>query len=353
MTGEGHSTGVDTTQDTASQRLDAVTQAGPIDLSIVLVNWNAHKLIADCLKSLATSGTHLRYEVIISDNASTDGSVEWLRQLARQSPNVRIVLGTTNAGFGVGNNRALPFCQGRYVLFLNTDTIILEPLDALVAAADALGERCGAIGGRVLNADRTIQLTCRSPYPVPIIAAGFTSAFVGHRPAEVRAQEFADWDHATPREVATLSGCYLLVPRAVLHVVGGFDPRIFLFYEDTDLCYRIRQAGYTVHYVPVSAIVHLEGGASRAAGISPRVLGHNLASARYFTRTYLGGPAAEQRLARLVRRRWRLMWLALAPAAALIPLPEPRATLRRRARLLGALLAQFEELRIDDTASTA
>ncbi len=346
MSEEGHSTPIDSEHDTASQHLDAVTQAGPIDLSIVLVNWNAHKLIADCLKSLSTSGTRLRYEIIISDNASTDGSVEWLHQLARQQPCVRLVLGTTNAGFGVGNNRALPFCQGRYVLFLNTDTIILEPLDALVAAADALGERCGALGGRVLNADRTIQPTCRGPYTMAIIAAGFTSAFLGWRSAAARAQEFADWDHATPREVATLSGCYLLVPRAVLRVVGGFDPRIFLFYEDTDLCYRIRQAGYTVHYVPVSAIVHLEGGASRATGINPRVLGHNLASALYFTRTYLGGPAAEQRLARIVRRRWRLMWLALAPAAALMPLPGPRATLRRRAHLLGTLLARFEELRI-------
>lgn len=314
---------------------------GPIDLSIVLVSWNSRELIAECLRSLEASRTRVAFEVIISDNGSTDGTADWLRELEQRKAYVHCVFGETNVGFGAGNQRAIPFCQGRHILFLNTDTLVQEPLDALVAAADALGPRCGALGGRVLNADRTIQFTCRAEYSVPIIVAGFTWAFLGRQTRAVRAQEFQGWDHATPRDVAMVSGCAMLVPRHVLDEVGGWDTRIFLYYEDTDLCYRIRQAGYVVRYVPVATIIHLEGQGSRKTGLSARVLGFNVASARYFAFKHLGGTAAEQRLVRALRRWWRSLLLALSPAAALMPLRGPRATLRRRADLLRALLKQL------------
>lgn len=323
----------------------ALPRPAVVDLSIVLVNWNSGALIADCLRSLAASGTRINYEIIISDNASTDGSPARLVQLAQADRRVRCVFGATNAGFGVGNNRALSLCRGRHVLFLNADTLVLEPLDALVAAADQLGEQCGALGGRVLNADRTLQLTCRLDYTVATLIAGFTDVYLGRRPAALRAQELEDWDHAAPRDVAMLSGCYLLVPRRVLERVGGFDPQIFLFFEDTDLCYRIRAAGGRVRYVPVATIVHLEGGASRQSGLSARVLGASFASACYFARKHLG-PGAEQAVLRSVRRRWRLMRLALAPAAAVMPLPGPRASLQRRARLLRDVLREIPQRRI-------
>lgn len=304
-----------------------------VDLSIVLVNWNAAALVEQCLGTIASSGTHCDYEIVLSDNASTDDSRERLRALEGASPRVRCVFNAENAGFGAGNNRALPLCRGRHVLFLNTDTLVLEPLDALVAAADALGEDCGALGGRVLNADKTLQLTSRGPYTIPVLYAGLTLAFAGIRPRFVRRQEMEDWDHATPRDVAMISGCYLLAPRRVLEAVGGFDPNLFLFFEDTDLCYRIRAAGYTVRYVPASTIIHLEGGSSRASGLSARTLALSLASACYFTRKHLGR-GRERLLTVSVRLSWRALWLALAPLGLLMPLPRPRAGLRRRARLL-------------------
>lgn len=312
----------------------------PLDLSIVIVNWNSQGVLADCLRSLAASGTRCHYEIVISDNASTDGSQQWLRQLAQQQPHIHCVYGETNAGFGVGNNRALPLCRGRHVLFLNADTLVLEPLDALVAAADRLGDRCGALGGRVLNADHTLQMTCRLEYTVPIMLSGFTLAFIGKQSRATRLQELADWDHAVPRDVAMISGCYLLVPQRVLAAVGGFDPHIFLFYEDTDLCYRIRQAGYVVRYEPVATIVHLEGAASRSTGLSPFVLGCSLASARYFTATYLGRNQ-ERRLTTAVRLIWSAMWCVLAPLGAVMPVPRYRKKLLQRARLLRQTLAEM------------
>jgi GT2 family glycosyltransferase len=309
-----------------------------VDLSIVFVNWNSKDLLAQCLRSIETSGTRCAYEVIISDNASTDGSQEWLRELERTNPRVRCVFNPDNPGFGVGNNRALPYCQGRHVLFLNTDTIVLEPLDALVEAADQLGDRCGALGGRVLNADKSIQLTCREPYTLPIIIAGLMLAQIGIRPWFIRRQQLEDWDHAAARDVAILSGCYLLVPHHVLDEVGGFDPHIFLYYEDTDLCYRIRYAGYVVRYVPVSTIIHLGGGSSRSSGLSARALSESIVSMRYFVRKHMGrGHACILTLA--IGLSALAMWCIFALFGLLSPLRGPRADARRRAHLLSHVLA--------------
>lgn len=316
-----------------------------MDLSILLVNWNSAALVEQCLTSLERSGTRCAVEVILADNASRPEEVEALRRVVAAHPYVRCVWNSENHGFGVGNNSALPACRGRYVLFLNTDTIVLESLDALVATADALGPRCGALGGRVLNPDRTLQLTCREPYTVPVLHAGMTLAFAGIKPGFVRRNELAHWDHASAREVGMLSGCYLLVPSRVLAEVGGFDPQIFHFFEDTDLCYRIHAAGYQVVYAPVAAIIHLGGGASRASGLSDWTLATTMASARYFTRKHLGAGRARL-LVLSVWLTWLAMWLVLAPTSLLMPIPRVRGNLRRRACLLRKVLVAVPRQRI-------
>lgn len=322
-----------------------------MDLSIVLVNWNSSALVEQCLQSLEASGTHCAYEVIVSDNASRPEEAALLRAVAASRPYVRCLFSDDNAGFGVGNNRALPLCRGRHVLFLNTDTLVLEPLDALVAAADALGARCGALGGRVLNADRSVQLTCRTRYTIPVLYSQLTLAFAGIRPWWVRRQELAVWDHATPRDVAMISGCYLLVPRGVLERVGGFDPNIFLFYEDTDLCQRILDAGYLVRYEPVSTIIHLDGGATRASGLSARVLGLSAWSARYYARKHLGRVRAGV-LAASVWLSWLAMWLIFAFVGLLAPRTMVRTKARSRRHLLGEMLVQMPRQRFPKPAAT-
>lgn len=312
-------------------------QAAPrrqvVDVSIVLLNWNSAPLVADCVHSIEQSGTRCSYEIIIADNNSTDGSQHVLRTLEATHPAIRCVMNPENRGFGVGNNQAIPYCTGRYVLFLNADTQVLEPLDDLIRAADALGDRCGALGGRVLNRDHTLQYSCRDTFTLPVLLASHTLAFLGIQPRSVRRQQLQDWDHSTPRDVATLSGCYLLIPRHVLAEIGGFDPRIFLYFEDTDLCYRIRQAGYTVRYVPVSTIVHFEGGSSRQNQLSPRGLGASVNSARYFTRRYLG-PVQAAVLTLTILLTYVGMMVALAPVAALVP----QARIRRKAQARVVLL---------------
>ncbi len=297
-----------------------------MDLSIVIVNWNSRDLLEQCLRTLAATGTRCRYEVIVSDNASADGSREWLAQVAQANPQVHCVFSDDNAGFGVGANRALPYCRGRYVLFLNPDSIIREPLDTLVDMADEIGPACGAIGGRVLNADETIQLSCRERWTLPALIAAYTLAYAGLPSVTLQRQRMAGWDHAELRDVGALSGCYLLAPMRVLQEVGGFDPNYFLYFEDADLCYRIRRAGYRITYAPVSAIIHLGGEANRDPEHIQRRL-YGFQSARYFARAYLGAGQA-----RILTLAVALLWALLTLLLGALGLVWPQAPLRLRAR---------------------
>lgn len=321
-----------------------------MDLSIVLVNTNGKALTEQCIQTIERSGTRCGYEIIVSDNVSTDGSQEWLRQLERDNPHVHCVFNTENRGFGFANNNALPSCQGRYILFLNNDTLVLEPLDALVAAADRVGPKCGALGGRVLNADRTIQYTCRLPYTVPILISSLTLAFARVRPRSVRKQELEGWDYSSERDVAMVSGCYILVPRHVLNEVGPFDPNIFLFYEETDLCYRISAAGYLVRYVPVSTIIHLGGGSTRRGGLSERWLNQATWSARYFARKHLGRNRARA-LAVSIWLCWLPMWAVFALLGFVTPMRGPRAAFRHRSQLLRHMLVAMPRQRFPSQAA--
>lgn len=315
-----------------------------MDLSIVLVNTNGKALTEQCIRTIEQSGTQRSYEIIVSDNVSTDGSREWLRELEQTNPRVRVVYNTENRGFGVANNSAVPYCRGRYVLFLNNDTLVLEPLDALVAVADRLGPRCGALGGRVLNADKTIQHTCRLPYTLPVLFYPLTLAYAGIHPRWVRKQELRDWDYASERDVAMVSACYILVPRSVLDHVGVFDPNIFLYYEETDLCYRIRDAGYVVRYAPVSTIIHLGGGSTRSNGLTRGVLSQLAWSVRYFARNHLGHTRARL-LAISVWLCWLPIWLVFEFFSLVIPQRRRRADFRHRAQLLRHMLVTLPRQR--------
>ncbi len=309
-----------------------------MDLSIVMVNINGRTLTEQCIRTIERSGTRCSYEIIIVDNVSTDGSREWLRQLEWASPHIRCVFNTENRGFGAGNNSALPICQGRYVLFLNNDTLVLEPLDGLVAVADRLGARCGAIGGRVLNANKTIQYTCNTPFTVPVLISSLTLTFLGIRPRFVKKQGLRDWGYNSERDVSVVSGCYIMVPRAVLNHVGPFDPNIFLYYEETDLCYRIKRAGYTIRYAPVSTIIHLGGGSTKTGGQGMRWLNQAAWSARYFARNHLGRTRARL-LAIAVWLCWLPMWAFFAALGLITPQRGRRAAFRERARYLRQALA--------------
>ncbi len=241
-----------------------------LDLGIVIVSWNTRDLLRDCLQSVQAS-EGVTYRVIVVDNASADGSADMVRQ---EFPDVTVIANTDNLGFPAANNqgfRALGFEQGcgddvpRYALALNPDTVL--PPDALrdmVAYMDA-DERIGAAGPKLVMLDGQLDMACRRSFPTPEISfyrmVGLSSLFPHSRRFGRYNMTFLDPDIET--EVDSVVGAFMMVRRAAIQRVGLFDDVFFMYGEDLDWAYRIKQAGWIVMYNPRVTVLHIKRAASR------------------------------------------------------------------------------------------
>ena len=226
-------------------------------LSIVIICWNDLKVIIDCLKSVFEQTTNLEFEVIISDNGSSDGSPDCIRQLF---PQARIVANGENLGFAKGNNAGINAARGEYVLILNPDTIIHDrALETLVAFADRHPE-AGAFGCRVLNPDGSFQNPAR---PIPTVSGYLICAlylrWLGRLSPRFASDLYPGWEGRSERPIGFQSGCCILFRRDVLQQLNAFDDRFFFHFEESDLCYRIWQSGRSVLFCPAAEITHLGG----------------------------------------------------------------------------------------------
>lgn len=229
----------------------------PIDVSIIVVAWNVRKLLQDCLDSVVAQTKDVHYEVIYVDNASKDGSVEMVRQ---RFPEVRVIENSQNNGFIKANNQGIEVARGRYVLLLNSDTLVLDNAIAkTVTFADAHAD-AAVVGCRVLNPDRTLQRTC---FMYPSLLNMFLGAtylyklFPGSR--FFGRERMTWWAFDDVREVETVCGCYSLVRRDAIDQVGLMDPTYFVYGDDPDWCYRFRKAGWRVLFTPDAQIIHYGG----------------------------------------------------------------------------------------------
>ncbi len=230
-----------------------------IDLSIVIVNWNAMAVLEACLESIKSATHGLTTETIVVDNASSDGSVQLIRD---RYPWVSLVASSTNLGFARANNLGIHRCSGRNILLLNPDTICHpESLSKLVAFLDANPD-VGAAGPLVLNPDGTLQPSCTR---TPTLSRELWRLFHLDRLKAYGVYDMRDWSRSMRREVDALLGACLMVRRTVLESTGGLDEDYFMYTEEVDLCYRIRRAGWGVYWVPSAAIVHLGGQSTRQA----------------------------------------------------------------------------------------
>jgi hypothetical protein len=226
-------------------------------LSIVIICWNDWKVIENCLRSIFTGTRQIDYEVIVSDNGSSDGSVEKIRA---QFPAVRIVENRANLGFARGNNAGIREARGEYVLILNPDTIVHEgSLDRWIEFADRHQE-AGAFGCRVHNPDGSYQRSAR-PFPTisRYLVASFGLRFLGRLQRPVLSDEYEGWYGDTEREVDWQSGCCVMLRHDLLQRLGGFDEQFFYQFEEVDLCRRVWNAGSRIRFTPEVSITHLGG----------------------------------------------------------------------------------------------
>lgn len=238
------------------------------DLSLCIVSWNRRDLLDQCLHSIYATEQRVSSEVIVVDNGSSDDSSDMVEQCY---PQVRLIRNTDNHGFGRANNQALRISRGRYCLLLNSDTMLLDgTLDAMVAFMDAHPSAAVATG-KVYESERLDRVRISFGDTFPTLRILFLNDLVtltGLRrlfPRNARIQSWVWTGHDPDREqaVAQVTGAFLCVNRRAFEEVGLFDERFFMYMEETDWCYRFRQAGWRVYYTPSAAIVHIGEGSSQ------------------------------------------------------------------------------------------
>ena len=241
-----------------------------MDLSIIIVNWNAGAFLPGCLESIKSSLFRAQYEVILVDNASTDGSIAVAQ---KRFPKTVIIENPDNLGFAAAVNQGIRVSSGKYILLLNPDTV-LSP-DTLQVMWDFMekNKECGVAGCRVLNPDGTLQLACRRNIPTPMDAL---YRFVGLSKLFPNSPRFSRYNLTYLPEdrlaaVDAVSGAFLMIRRDVVEQIGLLDERFFMYGEDLDLCLRAKKAGYAVFYVPDTSIIHYHGQSSRQRPVKATV----------------------------------------------------------------------------------
>ncbi len=236
-------------------------------VSVVIVSFNVRGFLESLINSLDRALDGLESEVIVVDNSSDDDTVDFLR---KNFPSVRLIENRVNVGFGKANNQGVKVSSGEYLLLINPDAVVGEgTIKEMIAFAESHPE-AGAASCKVLNADGTLQKTCRRGFPTPWVAftkiSGLSSLFP-------RARLFGRYNltYLNPEEeheVDAIGGSFMFIPRAVFDQVGGFDEDYFMYGEDIDLCYKIKRAGYKVYYTPRTTAIHFKGESTRRSNIN-------------------------------------------------------------------------------------
>jgi GT2 family glycosyltransferase len=228
-----------------------------MDLSIIIISWNTRQLLQDCIESIYEISGKINYEIFVVDNASSDGSADMVKSSFEK---VILIENDSNMGFARANNVAFPLATGRYVLLLNSDTVVLpEALDLAVKFMDKNVD-LGALTPRILNADGSTQHPCY--IKEPSLYVEFYEAFELGEIFKLKRNDSIPAEDVVC-EVAHACGCSLFFRKEALDKVGYLDERMIFSFEDADICIRIRKAGWRILYYPDSKVVHF-GGASRS-----------------------------------------------------------------------------------------
>lgn len=232
----------------------------PVHLSVVIISLNSRGFVRECVESLGCAQwRHWQYEVIVVDNGSTDGTPA---MLSREYPHVRVIANGTNVGFCPAGNQGAAIARGRYLLFLNDDTLIID--DAVARLLEWAEEHpsAGMVGSRLLNTDGTDQFSSGRRFSTPAASIfGRRSILTRWFPNASWARAYLMSDHLdsdAPYEVDWLSAAAMMVTRSAFEAAGGLAEDYYYFHEQV-FCERVQRAGYRVYLHPRSKIIHHEG----------------------------------------------------------------------------------------------
>lgn len=282
-----------------------------MDLSIIIVNWNTRDLLRACLASLrvALAGSPLRAEVLVIDNASADGSAA---MAAAEFPEFGLTANAENRNYAAGNNQGLRAAAGEFQLLLNPDTEV--PPGALDALVTFLRERpqAGAVSPALVHADGRLQASVRG-FPSPMALAGELTGLARLFPRSPwAAYRAADVPVDAPSPVDQPMASAFLIRRAALDQTGPFDEAFPLFFNDVDLCYRLKAAGWEIWYEPRIRIVHVGGASTRQ--VRPQAILRSHDGLRQFYAKHYRGRLFWPAYAAIVITIWLTGWLRAALA---------------------------------------
>ena len=226
-------------------------------LSVVIVNYNVKYFLEQCLHSLEQAAIGIDHEVIVIDNASTDGSTEYI---TARFPKVKWMACRENNGFSKGNNIAIAHAKGEYILMLNPDTIVTKvAIEGCIAFMDNNAD-AGACGVYMLRTDGTFAPESRRALPTPFVAfckmSGLSNLFPKSRTFGRYYMQYLDKEETNPIEI--ISGAYMMLRHKTIKKTGALDEDFFMYGEDIDLSYRILKSGYRNYYLPLR-ILHYKG----------------------------------------------------------------------------------------------
>jgi N-acetylglucosaminyl-diphospho-decaprenol L-rhamnosyltransferase len=249
-----------------------------MDVTIVIVNYNTCELLEKCIASIKNETTCL-HEIIVVDNASKDES---LTMLNIKYSDVIVINNTCNVGFAKANNQGFSIGSGKYYLMLNPDTVILSgAIDKLVAYMDS-NQNVGICGPQNVDSEGNLQYSC-DYFPGFFKTLWAHTNFVNRYPNVkiFQRSRLRECDYVSKMEVEKIMGCSLMIRSSLYKQLGGLDTRYFMYFEETDLCYRVKQAGSRILYLPDASIVHF-GGESAKTVKEERVINNKTVVSYYY-----------------------------------------------------------------------
>jgi len=260
-----------------------------LQLSIIIVNYNVKHFLEQCLYSVRAATRGMEAETIVIDNSSTDNSLVFLQPIF---PEVRFIANKENTGFGKACNQGLSLSNGRYILFLNPDTIV--PGDCFTKCISFFESHpdAGAVGVKMIDGSGKFLKESKRAFPSPLTSLyklfGLSQLFP--RSKTFSRYHLGHLDENENNEVDVLAGAFMMIRKDVLDKVGSFDEIFFMYGEDVDLSYRIQKAGFKNYYVADTRIIHFKGESTRKGTMNYVRMFYNAMS--IFVRKHYGGSRA-------------------------------------------------------------
>jgi GT2 family glycosyltransferase len=258
-------------------------------VSVIIVNYNARHFTEQCLCSVFAAIEQNDIEVIVVDNASQDGSADFLEA---NFPSIKLIRSEANLGFGKANNLAIRMAAGEFVLLLNPDTLVPEDIFRECLNWMKKDHQTGAIGVRMLDGSGSFLPESKRSFPSPLVSfwkmTGMSSVF--RRSAFFNRYALGHLEENGHHSVDVLSGAFMFCRKTPLITLGGFDERFFMYGEDIDLSYRLKQAGWKNDYLGSLSIVHFKGESTQREGL--KYIWHFYEAMHLFVKKHYQGPLA-------------------------------------------------------------